>query len=74
MTHLIDATINNGPALFAGVTLLLTFGCLAVAAHRSPVHRQRLAELAIAATLIWVILAVTPLPRPLATCQASPSW
>jgi beta-lactamase regulating signal transducer with metallopeptidase domain len=66
MTHLIDATINNGPALFAGVTLLLTFGCLAVAAHRSPVHRQRLAELAISATLIWVILAVTPLPRPLA--------
>jgi hypothetical protein len=66
MTHLIDATLSNGPALLAGVTLLLTFGCLAVAAHRSPVHRQRLAELAIAATLIWVILAVTPLPRPLA--------
>ncbi len=29
-------------------------------------HRQRLAEFAIAATLIWALLAVTPLPRPLA--------
>jgi beta-lactamase regulating signal transducer with metallopeptidase domain len=66
MNHMLDAFLNNGPALLAGVTLLLTFGCVAVAAHRSPVHRQRLAELAIVATLIWAILAVTPLPRPLA--------
>jgi beta-lactamase regulating signal transducer with metallopeptidase domain len=66
MNDLINAIVSNGTALLVGATLLLTFGCLAVAAHRSPVHRQRLAEFAIAATLIWLILAVTPLPRPLA--------
>jgi beta-lactamase regulating signal transducer with metallopeptidase domain len=66
MNNLIDAIVNNGTLLFVGVTLLLSFGCLAVAAHRSPVHRQRLAEFAIAATLIWLVLAVAPLPRPLA--------
>jgi beta-lactamase regulating signal transducer with metallopeptidase domain len=66
MNTFINTVVTSGTALFAGVTLLLFFGCLAVAAHRSPVHRQRLAELAIVATLVWVILAVTPLPRPLA--------
>jgi beta-lactamase regulating signal transducer with metallopeptidase domain len=66
MNNLIDAIVNNGTLLLVGVTLLLSFGCLAVAAHRSPVHRQRLAELATAATLIWLVLAVAPLPRPLA--------
>jgi beta-lactamase regulating signal transducer with metallopeptidase domain len=66
MNDFLDAIVSNAIVLLAGATLLLTAGCLAVAAHRSPVHRQRLAESAIAATLIWAILAVTPLPRPLA--------
>ncbi len=62
----IETIASNAAVLLAGITVLLSFACLAVAAHRSPVHRQRLAEFAIAATLIWALLAVTPLPRPLA--------
>ncbi len=62
----IETVANNAAVLLAGITVLLSFACAAVAAHRSPVHRQRLAEFAIAATLIWALLAVAPLPRPLA--------
>jgi BlaR1 peptidase M56 len=49
--------------LLAGSTLLLGLGVLAVAAFSAPVHRQRAAELAVLATLIWLGAAVVPLPR-----------
>lgn len=49
--------------LVCGSTLLLGMGCLAVAACRSPAHRQRLAELTVGGILVWLVLTLMPLPR-----------
>lgn len=49
--------------LISGSTLVLGLGCLAVAACRSPVHRQRLAELTVGAFFVWLVLTLVPLPR-----------
>ena len=49
--------------LLVGSTVLLGLGVMAVVAATAPVHRQRAAELAVLATLIWLGAAVVPLPR-----------
>jgi beta-lactamase regulating signal transducer with metallopeptidase domain len=49
--------------LISGSTLVLGLGCLAVAACRSPVHRQRLAELTVGGFFLWLVLTLVPLPR-----------
>ena len=36
----IETIASNAAVLLAGITVLLSFACLAVAAHRSPVHRH----------------------------------
>ena len=38
-------------------------GCAAAGLTRSPAHRQRIGELTIAGVLIWLVLALVPLPR-----------
>ena len=49
--------------LLSGTTILLLVGSLALLIFRQPVARQRIAELSIALTLIWLFLAILPLPR-----------
>ena len=43
--------------LLVGSTLLLGLGALAVLFSRAPVQKQRAAELAVVATLVWLVLA-----------------
>jgi hypothetical protein len=54
---------EHGGMLLLGTTVLLGAGTLAMRLQRSPVHRQRLGEITIACTLLWVVLACLPLPR-----------
>ena len=54
---------DHGVMLLAGTTAFLGAGVVAVRLQRSPVHRQRIAELTIACTLAWLILACVPMPR-----------
>ncbi|MEO1529283.1 MAG: M56 family metallopeptidase [Planctomycetota bacterium] len=49
--------------IVSGTTVLLAVGSLAVLAFRQPVYRQRIAELSIVLTALWLILATVPLPR-----------
>ena len=53
----------QGVVLLAGVTGFLAAGAVAVRLQRSPIHRQRLADLTVACTLAWLVLACVPLPR-----------
>lgn len=53
----------HGPLLVAGVTMLLTLGCLFMAVTSSPAHRRTVGELTIVAALAWAGLAWAPLPR-----------
>lgn len=45
-------------------TLILGIGSLAVSRARAPAYQQRFAELAVIATLAWIVAALVPLPRP----------
>ena len=63
----------HGGALLAGSSAVLGAGALALAASRAPIHRQRLAELALAAALCCVVLAVLPLPRFSRAVKAEPA-
>ena len=63
MIDLLRLLAQNALLLVAGTTLLLALGCGAAALSRSPVHRQRIAELTIAGVLAWLMLALFPLPR-----------
>ena len=51
------------PELVAGVTLLLGIGAMAVVVVPSPSHRQRIGELVIGGTLVWLSLALIPFDR-----------
>lgn len=55
--------LARGPMLLLGATALLATGAAAVLLARSPIHRQRLAEMTVAAVLVWAALACIPLPR-----------
>jgi beta-lactamase regulating signal transducer with metallopeptidase domain len=55
---------EHGATLLAGTTALLAAGAVgAAAARRSPVHRQRISELAVGAALAWLVLACVPMRR-----------
>jgi beta-lactamase regulating signal transducer with metallopeptidase domain len=60
----------HGGQLLAGSSAVLAAGALALAVTRAPIHRQRLAELAVAAALCCVVLAALPLPRFLRSAPA----
>ena len=55
--------VEHGATLLLGSTALLVAGALAVGCSRAPIHRQRLAELSVVAALLWLVLAVVPMPR-----------
>jgi len=63
MNELLLLLAQNALLLVAGTTLLLLLGCGGVVLCKSPVHRQRIAELTIAGVLGWIVLALFPLPR-----------
>lgn len=63
MTDVLQLFAENALLLVGGVTLLLALGCGAVLLCKSPVHRQRIAELTTAGVLSWTVLALFPLPR-----------
>ncbi len=73
MNDLLMLLAENALLLVAGTTLLLSLGCGAAMLCKSPVHRQRIAELTIAGVLGWMVLALLPLPRllPLAVSRDS---
>ena len=52
-----------GAVFIAGSTVILGCGSLVVLCSRAPVHRQRVAELAVLATLVWAAVAAIPMPR-----------
>ena len=66
MANVLGFLAEHGLMLLAGVTALLSAGAIAAAMQRSPIHRQRLGELSILCTLLWLALACIPLPRWLA--------
>lgn len=53
----------NGPMLLAGATAWLGVGTVALRLLRSPVRRQRAAEMTVLCVLVWGVLACLPLPR-----------
>lgn len=53
----------RGPMLLAGTTGLLLTGTIALLLQRSPIHRQRLAEMTMLSVLIWAGLACVPMNR-----------
>ena len=63
MNTLVELLSEQGLLLIAGVTVFLLAGLACVVVTRSPVHRQRLAELTVVASLLWAALACVPLPR-----------
>jgi beta-lactamase regulating signal transducer with metallopeptidase domain len=63
MSEPIQFLTQHGPMLIMGITALLLVGAMATAVLRSPVHRLRVCELSVLATLAWVVLACIPLPR-----------
>ena len=63
MTPIIDFLTDHGGILLAGSSVLLGIGTIATAVFGRPVQRQRLGELALAATMAWLLLACVPLPR-----------
>src|SRR3989442_263311 len=54
---------EHGVMLLSGVTALLVTGVFGTAIVRSPLHRQRICELTVLATVMWIVLACVPLPR-----------
>jgi beta-lactamase regulating signal transducer with metallopeptidase domain len=71
MNQLVNWLAPHLPLAVATLTLLLAIGCACVALTRSPAHRQRIGELTIAGALIWLVLALIPLPRLLPRSLAS---
>jgi beta-lactamase regulating signal transducer with metallopeptidase domain/multidrug resistance efflux pump len=63
MGQVVELVTRLGPELLVGSTVLLAAGSAAVALARAPAKRQRIGEIAMAATLLWIALAVVPLPR-----------
>ena len=63
MNALVGFLGSHGLMLLAGASALLVAGALAASAQRSPIHRQRLGELSLLCTLLWLVLACVPLPR-----------
>ena len=62
----------HGGLLLIGTTGLLAAGAVAARLQRSPLHRQRLCELTVAATVVWVVLACVPMRRWLQPAEAPP--
>ncbi|MEL6110023.1 MAG: M56 family metallopeptidase [Planctomycetota bacterium] len=75
MSEIVTEFDWRAAGLLTGTSVLLVAGTLAVFIVRRPLLRQRLAELSIALTLVWFVMAVVPLPRiPLSLKFAKDGW
>ena len=63
MMRVVAFLVEHGAMLATGATVLLLLGTLATLLARAPLHRQRIGEMSVLATLVWVVLACLPLPR-----------
>ena len=63
MNQFVNWLAPHLPLAVATLTLLLAIGCTCLALTRSPAHRQRIGELTVAGALVWLVLALIPLPR-----------
>ncbi len=63
MNASVDLLAEHGLTLLAGATGLMAVACLAVVAQSAPIHRQRIAEASILTLLVWLVVALIPLPR-----------
>lgn len=63
MSELVTEFDWQAAGLLTGTSVLLVAGTIAVLFVQKPLLRQRLAELSITLTLLWFLMAVTPLPR-----------
>jgi beta-lactamase regulating signal transducer with metallopeptidase domain len=63
MSALAELLLAHGPLLLGVTSALLALGTIAGALARAPIHQQRLAEATLLATLVWLALALAPLPR-----------
>jgi beta-lactamase regulating signal transducer with metallopeptidase domain len=63
MTPIHSFLANHGPMLLLGITLILAMAAILIALHKQPIHRQRLAESAMLLCILFIILALIPLPR-----------
>lgn len=63
MNALLGFLVEHGLVLVIGTTAVLALGVVVMTCQRSPVHRQRVGELTVAAWLVWVVLTCVPLPR-----------
>ena len=64
---------THGGMLLLGVGGLLGAGFCTIRLQRSPLHRQRLGELTVACTALWVVLACVPMPRWLRGAEGAPA-
>ena len=63
MNPLLQFLVAHGAVLLTGASVLLTLGATFMLVQRSPIHRQRLGEITVLATLLWLVLTSLPLPR-----------
>jgi hypothetical protein len=63
MNALVGFVVEHGVVLLTGTTVILALGAVVMTCQRSPVHRQRVGELTVAAWLAWLVLTCVPLPR-----------
>lgn len=65
--------LEHGGGLLLGTTALLAATACCVWSSRSPAARQAVAELGVGAALLWLVLSLLPLPRPLAPPAPQPA-
>lgn len=54
---------ERGVQLLAGASIILALASLLVLLCKAPIHRQRLAELSLAALSVWLVAVLLPMPR-----------
>ncbi len=60
---LVELFAEHGLGLLFGSTALLGLGALAMSMHQRPIHIQRVGELTLLGVMVWLTLAVVPMPR-----------
>lgn len=68
----VEFLTDQGGMLLVGTTALLGAGAVAIRFQRSPIQRQRLGEIAVACTMVWIVLACVPMRRFLRAPEAAP--
>ena len=63
MMTIIDLIAQHGWMLCVGVTLVMGMGCVWATLLSEPVARQRCCEASVLCTLVWMAVAIVPLPR-----------